>query len=62
MNILRDYYKEQWDQFSQKKLNASATIQTGEYKMPVKPDLNSMAALMKVIEAIYNLEESITKT
>jgi hypothetical protein len=62
MNILEDYYKEQLDQFTQKKLNAAATIQAGEYKMPANPDTNHMAALMKVIEAIYNLEESITKT
>jgi hypothetical protein len=61
-SILQDYYKEQFDQFSQKKLDAAATIKTGEYKMPVNPDKNSMAALMKVIQAIYNLEESITKT
>jgi hypothetical protein len=60
--LLQDYYKEQFDQFSQKKLDAAATIKTGEYKMPVNPDKNSMAALMKVIQAIYNLEESITKT
>jgi hypothetical protein len=62
MNILGDYYKEQLGQFTQKKLNAAATIQAGEYKMPANPDINHMAALMKVIEAIYNLEESITKT
>jgi len=62
MSILAEYYKEQVDQFKQKKLNAAATIRTGEYKMPENPDTNSMAALMKVIEAIYNLEESITKT
>ena len=62
LNILQGYYKEQFDQFSQKKLDATATITTGEYKMPVNPDVNNMAALMKVIEAIYNLEESITKT
>jgi Protein of unknown function (DUF1553)/Protein of unknown function (DUF1549)/Planctomycete cytochrome C len=61
-SILQDYYKEQFDQFSQKKLDAAATIKTGEYKMGVNPDKNSMAALMKVIQAIYNLEESITKT
>jgi Protein of unknown function (DUF1553)/Protein of unknown function (DUF1549)/Planctomycete cytochrome C len=60
--ILQDYYKEQFDQFTQKKLDAAGTIKTGEYKMPVKPDVNNMAALMKTIEAIYNLEESITKT
>jgi hypothetical protein len=62
MSILLDYYKEQFDQFTQKKLDAAGTIKTGEYKMPVNPDTNNMAALMKTIEAIYNLEESITKT
>ena len=62
MAILQDYYKEQLDQFTHKKLDAAATIKTGEYKMPVSPDANVMAALMKTIEAIYNLEESITKT
>ncbi|MEO5682675.1 MAG: PSD1 and planctomycete cytochrome C domain-containing protein [Chitinophagaceae bacterium] len=62
ITILQDYYKAQFDQFANKKLDAAATIKTGEYKMPVNPDLNNMAALMKTIEAIYNLEESITKT
>lgn len=62
MGILNDYFKEQLDQFTQKKLDAAATIKTGEYKMPLNPDTNSMAALMKTIQAIYNLEESITKT
>jgi len=62
LGILQDYYKEQLDQFAQKKLDAAGTIKTGEYKMPVAADTNSMAALMKTIEAIYNLEESITKT
>ncbi|MEO6314855.1 MAG: PSD1 and planctomycete cytochrome C domain-containing protein [Chitinophagaceae bacterium] len=60
--ILQDYYKDQLDQFATKKLDAAGTIKTGEYKMPVNPDTNHMAALMKTIEAIYNLEESITKT
>ncbi|MBE7169434.1 MAG: PSD1 domain-containing protein [Williamsia sp.] len=60
--ILQGYYGEQWGQFKAKKLDAAATISTGEYAMPAHPDGDSMAALMKVIEAIYNLEESITKT
>lgn len=60
--ILQDYYKEQLEQFTHKKLDAAATINTGEYKKLVSADVNSTAALMKVIEAIYNLEESITKT
>ena len=62
MTILKDYYKEQFEQFQQKKLDAAATIKTGEYQMPVNPDTNNMAALMKVIDAIYNMEETITKT
>ena len=62
LGILQEYYKDQFEQFSQKKLDAAATIKTGEYKMPVNPDLNNMAALMKTIQAIYNLEESITKS
>jgi hypothetical protein len=62
IGVLQDYFTTQLDQFTQKKLDAAATIKTGEYKMPVKPDANTMAALMKTIQAIYNLEESITKT
>ncbi len=62
MAILQDYYSGQLEQFSQHKLDAALTIKTGETTMPANPDANRMAALMKVIEAIYNLEESITKT
>lgn len=60
--VLQGYYREQWEGFSQKRLDAAATIKAGEYKGPEHADLNSLAALMKVVEAIYNLEESITKT
>lgn len=60
--VLQGYYHEQWEGFSQKRLDAAATIKAGEYKGPEHADLNSLAALMKVVEAIYNLEESITKT
>ena len=62
LDILQEYYKDQLEQFAQKKLDAAATIKTGEYKMPLQPDVNNMAALMKTIQAIYNLEESITKS
>lgn len=62
MAILQDYYKDQLADFAAGKLNAKATISVGEYKMPEHPDFNNMAALMKTIETIYNLEESITKS
>ncbi len=62
MAILNGYYAEQLQQFQQHRLDAAATIHTGEYPMLPPRDVNSMAALMKVIMAVYNLEESITKS
>ncbi len=62
LDILQGYYNEQLDQFKQNKLNAQETIKTGEYPMIENMNANDLAALMKVIEAIYNMEESITKT
>ena len=59
--ILQDYYNEQLQLFQQKKLNAAITLKAGEYPMNEKLDANQSAALMKVINAIYNMEEAITK-
>ena len=62
LKTLEDYYNEQLEQFSQKKLSAQKTIQVGEYSLNKNTNLNEVAALMKLIEIIYNLEETITKT
>ncbi len=62
MGILNGYYTDQLTAFQQKKLSADTTLKVGEYKSNDKTDANQSAALMKVIEMIYNLEESITKT
>lgn len=59
--ILLDYYTDQFQSFQQKKLDAAATLKQGEYPLEKKGDLNQMAALMKVISTVYNLEEAITK-
>ena len=59
--ILQDYYNEQLQLFQQKKLNAAVTLKAGEYPMNEKLDVNQSAALMKVINAIYNMEEAIVK-
>jgi len=48
--------------FRQKKLDAMTTIKVGEYPLNEKLDLNVSAAIMKVVNTIYNLEEAITKT
>ena len=60
--ILNTYYDEQLKLFQQKKLNAVTTIKVGEYPLNQKLDVNACAALMKVMNTIYNMEETITKT
>ncbi|MEP7144286.1 MAG: PSD1 and planctomycete cytochrome C domain-containing protein [Ferruginibacter sp.] len=61
-SILKTYYDDQLKQFREKQLDATATLNVGEYPFDKKPDINSTAALMKVINMIYNMEEAITKT
>src|SRR6185295_65108 len=61
-DILKNYFDEQLQQFKQKKLDAAVTIKEGEYPMNDKLDTNTTAALMKVINTIYNMEEAITKS
>ena len=62
MDILKNYFDDQLQQFRHKKLDAAATIKVGEYTMNDKLDVNTTAALMKVINTIYNMEEAITKS
>ena len=60
--VITDYYTDQLQLFKKKQLDAAHTINVGEYKLSGKGDINQTAALMKVIEMLYNLEETITKT
>jgi hypothetical protein len=62
LKILNDYFKEQLDLFTAKKLDAAKTLDAGEYLQDGKADKNKSAALMKVINTIYNMEETLTKT
>ena len=61
-SILKSYFDEQLQQFRQKKLDATVTLNVGEFPSNKKPDANTTAALMKVINMIYNMEEAILKT
>ena len=61
LKILQEYYGEQLQLFKEKKLDAQVTLKVGEYKMDEKADPVISAALMKTINTIYNLEETITK-
>ncbi len=60
--ILDAYFNEQLALFRQNKLDAAATLKAGEYPPPDFKDKSVLAALMKTINTIYNLEEAITKT
>ncbi|MPR33049.1 DUF1553 domain-containing protein [Cytophagaceae bacterium SJW1-29] len=57
--ILKGYFEGQMALFRQKKLNASKLLDVGEYP---QAKIAGRAALMQVIETIYNMEETITKT
>ncbi|MES2426001.1 MAG: PSD1 and planctomycete cytochrome C domain-containing protein [Bacteroidota bacterium] len=60
MAILTSYYDDQLKSTS--KQSADKLINVGEY--PIATDVNkqTLAAMMKVVDTIYNLEEAITKT
>jgi len=62
IKLLSDYYNEQLQSFQQKKLNAASTLKVGEYELNEKIDKIQLASLMKLINIIYNMEESIMKT
>lgn len=62
LEILFTFYSDQYEQLKQGKLDAIATVQVGEYPQKTIADKFSFAALMKTINAIYNLEECITKS
>lgn len=60
LGILTAYYNDQLK--STDKKSAVKVLNVGEY--PIPPNLNkvTLAAMMKVVDTIYNLEEAITKT
>ena len=62
MKILSGYFDDELQSFRQKKLEAKAMLSVGEFPQIKQSDELTSAALMKTIETIYNLEETITKT
>lgn len=58
--ILTGYYDEQLKAID--KQAAVKVLNVGEYPVPGSLDKVSLAAMMKVMNTIYNLEEAITKT
>ncbi|MBK6995237.1 MAG: DUF1553 domain-containing protein [Lewinellaceae bacterium] len=62
MGILKEYYEEQLQLFNGNKLNALKTLLVGDSPINRNLNLNESAALMKVVNTIYNMEEAITKS
>ena len=58
--ILTAYYTDELK--TMKKADAEKLLIVGEYPLPVDVDKITLAAMMKVVDTIYNLEEAITKT
>lgn len=62
MSILQEYYNDQLKAFTAKQLDAKKTLQEGEYPQDTRLDPKTVAALMKLIDLIYNMEETIVKS
>ena len=58
--ILTAYYNGELK--SMTKADADKLLKVGEYPVPANADKVKLAAMMKVVDAMYNLEEAITKT
>lgn len=60
IRLLTKYYRKQLKTI--KKQSAEKLLAVGEYPLPKDLDNITLAAMMQVINMIYNLEETITKT
>ncbi len=62
IEVLNSYYSDQLGVFKNQKKRAESLLSIGEYPLPQNLNKSSVAAWMQVISALYNLEETITKT
>ena len=62
IEVLTSYYSDQLNVFKKQKNRAESLLSIGEYPLPQNLNRSSVAAWMQVISALYNLEETITKT
>jgi hypothetical protein len=62
LTTLSQYYDTELSEFRKNPSAARATLAAGEYPHLANPDTTATAALMRVIDTLYNLEETITKT
>ncbi|HWV32257.1 MAG TPA: PSD1 and planctomycete cytochrome C domain-containing protein [Dyadobacter sp.] len=62
VELLKKYYSEEASMFSKQKDNAAKVLNVGEFPHEAKADKVRAAALMRVINTLYNMEETITKS
>lgn len=60
IDMLTAYYEKELKEI--KKPMAEKSLAVGEYPIPAQIDRVKLAAMMRVVSTIYNLEEAITKT
>lgn len=60
--ILEAYYEEQLQVLKQDLPTAKKLLEVGEYPVEAGKDESKLAAFMQVVQTIYNLEETITKS
>jgi hypothetical protein len=62
LKLLTDYYNSELTMFTKDKKHAFRVLNVGEYPHEAKTNEVQAAALMRVINALYNMEETITKS
>jgi hypothetical protein len=62
MKLLVNYYNEELAVFSKDKKQAHKVLNAGEFPHEAKVNQDQAAALMRVINMLYNMEETITKS
>ncbi|GAB4000222.1 hypothetical protein GCM10028807_52550 [Spirosoma daeguense] len=60
VSVLTTYYENELKKFN--KSSAEKALAVGEYPIPKQVDKVQLAALMRIVSTIYNLEETITKS
>lgn len=62
LTMLLQYFEQEKAGFTQSPGKARKFVDAGEYQHEKVTDVVSLAALMQVVQTIYNLDEAITKT
>ena len=60
VSILSAYYAKELKKLT--KITVDKALAVGEYPIPARIDRTQLAALMRVVTTIYNLEETIMKS